>query len=58
MPTHNDHEDHGDLMTNVQVVPLVEADQYGLEDAHDIFDEIAEHMQTYSSDVTIVPYLE
>ncbi|WP_307065848.1 hypothetical protein [Alkalibacillus filiformis] len=45
-------------MTNVQVVPLVEADQYGLEDAHDIFDEIAEHMQTYSSDVTIVPYLE
>ncbi|WP_017185720.1 CapA family protein [Alkalibacillus haloalkaliphilus] len=58
MPTYNDHEDHGDLMTNVQVVPLVEADQFGLEDAHDIFDEIAEHMQTYSSDVTIVPYLD
>ncbi|GEN45031.1 CapA family protein [Alkalibacillus haloalkaliphilus] len=58
MPTYNDHEDHGDLMTNVQVVPLVEADQYGLEDAQGLFDEIAEHMQTYSSDVTIVPYLE
>ncbi len=53
MPTYNYRPNY----QNYKVVPLIDADQYGLSDANELFQEMQEHMKSYTDDVTVVEKL-
>ncbi|MBB6452800.1 poly-gamma-glutamate synthesis protein (capsule biosynthesis protein) [Salirhabdus euzebyi] len=53
MPTYNYRPNY----RNYKVVPLFEADQYGLTNAKQLYEEMQQHMKTYSDDLEVVPEL-
>ncbi|MRG85280.1 CapA family protein [Salinibacillus xinjiangensis] len=53
MPTFNYRPDY----QNYKIVPLYKANQYGLSDAKSLYDEISDHMKTYTDDIKTVPNL-
>ncbi|MCP8616402.1 CapA family protein [Salirhabdus salicampi] len=41
-----------------KIVPLINADEYGLSNAKELYNEITSHMQSYSDNVEVVPELD
>ncbi|GAA0462130.1 CapA family protein [Alkalibacillus silvisoli] len=58
MPTYNYYEDHEDVLIDLQVMPLIEADEFDLDEAEKLFDDTVDHIKSFSSDVKIVPYFD
>ncbi|WP_317450893.1 CapA family protein [Alkalibacillus aidingensis] len=55
MPTYNYYNNH---KQDFQIVPLIDADQYELHNAQQLYDQTEQHMQSFTDEVEIVPYLE
>ncbi|MFA7744165.1 CapA family protein [Salinicoccus roseus] len=49
---------HSEGYDNFELIPLADADEYGLEDADGVYQDVSEHMQSYTEELEIVEYLE
>ncbi|MFC3420104.1 CapA family protein [Salinicoccus hispanicus] len=49
---------HSNEYTDFELVPLADAEAYGMADAADIYSDVSEHMRTYTDELEVVQYLE
>ncbi|WP_411953252.1 CapA family protein [Alkalibacillus sp. S2W] len=55
MPTYVEFDDRGDIMHDVEVVPLIDS---SITDVNTNFQDIENHMKHYSEQIQVVPHLE
>ncbi|GAB3063342.1 CapA family protein [Salinicoccus sesuvii] len=54
MPTYVHSNEYSDF----ELVPLADAEKFGLENAADVYQEVSQHMQSYTDTLEIVDYLD